>query len=299
MITFPQLTHATRRLYLTNIYNSDTKVSLADNVELNRRLLKGYTTYSSTPEVEGFVTRLKKYMESLRALGLKDHQLLSTASIHTHFSTLFLLPKLLYRFFKLAILTLFTLPGLFLFSPVFILTLWISKRKTAEALAGSSVKIRGFDVMATWKILVAGGLAPLFYAFYTLILIALNKHNHVYGLIPARTPASLVVVLCNTILPSITYAALLFGEQGLDLVKSLYPLLLSLSPRSSSIIEELREERTVLAGMVKEMVNIFGADIFPDCDDIKRWKGRGPRSLYAGVSPEAELEEIWGLDEFV
>jgi glycerol-3-phosphate O-acyltransferase/dihydroxyacetone phosphate acyltransferase len=268
-------------------------------VEINRRLLKGYTTYSSTPEMNHLITRLKKYIESLRALGLKDQQLLSTASIHTHFSTLFLLPKLLYRFFKLAILTFLTLPGLLLFSPVFILTSYISKRKTAEALAESSVKIRGFDVMATWKILIAGGLAPLFYTFYTLILIALNKHNRAYGFIPTGTPTWVVVFLSNTILPSITYAALLFGEQGLDLMKSLYPLVLSLSPRSSSVIEELREERMILAGIVKEMVNRFGADIFPDCDDVKKWKGRGPRSLYADISPFTELEETWGLDEFV
>ena len=282
------------------MHSSGTKISLADNIEINRRLLKGYTTYSSTPEMKSLITRLKKYMESLRALGLKDHQLPSTASIPTHFSTLFLLPKLLYRFLKPAILTFLTLHGLLLFSPVFILTSYRSKRKTAEALAESNVKNQGFDVMATWKILISGGLAPLFCAFYTLVLIALNKRNRAYGLTPAGKPTWVVVVLSNTILPSITYAALLFGEQGLDLVKSLYPLLLSLSPRSSSFIEELRAERMILAGMVKDTVNIFGADISPDCDDIKKWKGRGPRSLYAGTSPlEAELKDIWALDEFI
>jgi glycerol-3-phosphate O-acyltransferase / dihydroxyacetone phosphate acyltransferase len=108
---------------------------------------------------------LKSYRASLRNLQLTDHQLLATTSDHTHFPSVFLLPKLLYRLLKLVILSILTIPGLLLFSPVFLLTSYMSKRKTAEALAESSVKIRGFDVMATWKILISAGLAPLFYTF--------------------------------------------------------------------------------------------------------------------------------------
>lgn len=238
-------------------------------------------------------------MASLKALNLKDHQLLSTTSHHQHFPMLFRLPTLLYRLLKFGVLAILTLPGLLLFTPIFILTAHLSRRKTAEALAASSVKILGHDVMATWKILIAIALAPMFYTFYTIVLVALNKYNHVWGYIPTRTPTSLIISTCILALPMITYAALLFGEQGMDLLKSLYPLVLTLSPTSSHIINRLMEQRRVLAIRVQEMISRFGSEIFPDCDDVRKWRDRGPRKLYADISPETEQEDLLGLDEFV
>ncbi len=210
-----------------------------------------------------------------------------------------LLPTLLYRIFKLVVLFVLTLPGLILFAPVFILTEYMSRRKTAEALAASSVKIRGNDVIATWKILIAAALAPLFYAAYTVILVCLKKCNGVYGILPGNTPTFILVLASFIVLPFITYAALLFGEQGMDILKSLYPLIMSLNPRSSHAVEALRQERSNLVVRVREMVDRFGAEIFPDCDDISKWKGRGPKQLFADISPMAEMDDLWGLDTFV
>lgn len=241
---------------------------------------------------------LKAYRASLRALQLTDYQLLTSSSDHTHFPLFFLLPKLLYRLLKLVILSMLTLPGLLLFSPVFLLTSYMSKRKTAEALAESSVKIRGFDVMATWKILISAGLTPLCYTLYIIAAIALNSHNQVYGFLPPRFPTWAIALSASIFLPSITYAALIFGEQGMDLLKSLYPLVLSLSPRSTYILEELRDDRRRLVVQVRETVNRFGGDLFTDCDEIEKWRLRGPRSLYAEVSPLTDAQELGALDGF-
>lgn len=296
-----QLIHAARRLYLTRtLYNDSTlKISLANATELNRRLSKGYTTYAKTPEMLSFTKQLKSYTASLQALGLKDHQLLSTTSKHNRFPMFFLLPKLLYRVSKLTVLASVTLPGLVLFAPVFILTRRMSHKKTAEALAASSLKIKGHDVMATWKILIALVLAPTFYTFYSILLVVLHRHDLTFNLIPASTSTRTIIALSWVILPLITYISLLFGEQGMDIFKSLYPLLLSLSPRSSRVIEKLREDRRILVLKVREIVDIYGADIFPDCNDVMMWEGRGPRKLYADISPETEMGDLLGLDEFV
>lgn len=239
---------------------------------------------------------LKSYTSSLKALNLKDQQLLS---VYRHHKALFRLPTLLYRLLKLGILAVLTLPGLLLFAPIFILTAQLSRRKTAEALAASSVKIRGHDVMATWKILIALALAPMFYAFYTIALLLLNNYDHVWGYIPPETPKSLIISTCVLVLPIITYAALLFGEQGMDLLKSIYPLVLTLNPSASHIIDELMEQRSLLVTKVCELIDRFGADIYPDCDEVSKWKERGPRSLYANVSPMASQEELWGINQFV
>jgi glycerol-3-phosphate O-acyltransferase/dihydroxyacetone phosphate acyltransferase len=144
----------------------------------------------------------------------------------------------------------------------------VSKRKAAEALAASSVKIHGHDVMATWKILVAAGLAPIFYTFYTLLLVGLNKSSQVLGYVPANTPIWVIIISSFTTLSIITYASLLFGEQGLDLLKSIYPLFLLMSPWSSRMVGALKEERRLLVLLVKEVIDRFGSEIFPDCEDL-------------------------------
>lgn len=168
----------------------------------------------------------------------------------------------------------------------------------AEALAASSVKIQGRDVMATWKILVSAGLAPLFYTFYTIVFLFLHKNNHLYGHLNVQSSTLVIVLSSYSILSLITHASLVFGEQGMDLLKSLYPLVLSVSPWSSHSIETLKEDRSVLVLRVRELVHQFGPELFPDCEDVQKWKGRAPMSLYAKTSPEAGLEDIEGLDDF-
>lgn len=296
-----QLIHAARRHYLTKkaLNEKMPRLSLAHSTELNRRLSKGYTTYSQTPEMISLRDNLQRYIDCLQILGLKDHQLLSMSDRDTHVPALFLLPTLLYRLAKLVFMLILTLPGLVLFAPIFVLTSHMSRRKTAEALAASSVKIRGNDVMATWKILIAAALAPVFYIFYTVVLVCLKNCDRTGGIIPTKTPTIVLVVLSLIILPSITYAALLFGEQGVDILKSLYPLILSMNPRSSHAVAALLEERNNLVVQVRDMVDRFGPQLFPDCDDISKWKERGPKKLFADISPMADMDELWKLDAFV
>ena len=76
------------------------------------------------------------------------------------------------------------------------------------------MKVAARDVLATWKILVALGVTPLLYGFYAflaeiVVLKADAPHN-----VKLWTP--FVVMLA---LPFIAYAALKFGEAGLDVLK--------------------------------------------------------------------------------
>lgn len=84
----------------------------------------------------------------------------------------------------------------------------------SEALAASSVKVAGRDVLATWKILVSAGLAPVLYIFYSVvagIVAARNSHTYKYRLwAPFITMAAL---------PFFGYSALKFGEAGSDVFK--------------------------------------------------------------------------------
>lgn len=72
----------------------------------------------------------------------------------------------------------------------------------------------GRDVLGTWKVLISLGAAPLLYVFYAILAtIVATKAN-----VPLKwrlwTPFAVIFAL-----PFIGYAALKFGEAGMDVLK--------------------------------------------------------------------------------
>jgi glycerol-3-phosphate O-acyltransferase/dihydroxyacetone phosphate acyltransferase len=230
-------------------------------VELNRRLVKGYTHFKDDPRIVKLKNSVTDYNKQLRLLGIRDHQV-----GYAKFSILQVVCTLIYRLFKLTIMAVGTLPGLLLFAPVFVATKVISRKKSQEALAASTVKLQGRDVMATWKLLVALALAPAVYAFYIIIFTSWTYHNRIQGYVPEWVPLWAVVLLGVVLFPSITFAALRIGEIGMDIVKSLRPLILSLNPSSANTFVKLRERREQLSHEVTEVINTLGPELFPDFD---------------------------------
>jgi glycerol-3-phosphate O-acyltransferase/dihydroxyacetone phosphate acyltransferase len=68
--SFPQLIQAARRLYKT----PGQHLTLGQVVELNRRLLEGYTHFKDEPRVQKLRKDVLKYNRLVRDLGLRDHQ---------------------------------------------------------------------------------------------------------------------------------------------------------------------------------------------------------------------------------
>lgn len=247
---------------MRRLYNpKGKKLPLPMIVELNRRLVKGYTTYKDDPRVVSLKKTILAYNKKLFHLNIRDHQV-----SYAKFSIPKVIATLLYRIGKITLLSIGVLPGLVLFAPVFIAGKVISIKKSKEALAASTVKIQGRDVVATWKLLVSMALAPLLYTFYTVLFTYWTYRNRVGGRVPESIPLWLIVVLGYIIFPTITYAALRFGEVGMDIVKSLRPLLLSLNPRAGNTLVQLREERARLVEQVTDVINDLGPELYPDFD---------------------------------
>lgn len=183
---------------------------------------------------------------------------------------------LIYRTAKLAVLGLGALPGFILFLPVFVATKIISIRKAKEALKGSTVKIQGRDVIATWKLLVSLAFAPLCYNFYVVLACWLTARHRFFGLVPDWMPIIGVAILGWIVFPAITFAALRFGETGMDIAKSLRPLILSLNPTSANTLVRLRERRAQLAEDVTNLINDLAPELFPDFES-KRIVGEAAR----------------------
>lgn len=233
-------------------------------VELNRRLVKGYTQHKEEPRIKDLKKSVSEYNKQLWLLGVRDHQV-----EYAKFSIIQVVATLIYRLGKLAVMSIGTLPGLILFAPVFIATKIISIKKSREALAASTVKLQGRDVMATWKLLVAMAFAPTLYATYTALLTWWTYKNRVQGYMSEWIPLWFVVAFGVVFFPSITFAALRIGETGMDIVKSLRPLVLSLNPTSANTLHKLREKRASLSREVTDVINTFGPEMYPDFDSAR------------------------------
>jgi len=251
------LIQAARRLYNP----TGKKLPLPMVVELNRRLVKGYTHYKDDPRIVSLKKSVTDYNKQLRYMNLRDHQV-----EYAKFSIPKVIFLLFYRLAKISVLSIGVLPGLVLFAPVFVASKIISIKKSKEALAASTVKLQGRDVMATWKLLVALAFAPILYNFYTISLTYWTYRNRVQGYMPEWVPLWAVVIFGYIFFPAITFAALRFGEVGMDIVKSLRPLVLSLNPTSSNTIHKLRERRAQLSAEVTDVINTLGPEMFPDFD---------------------------------
>lgn len=254
------LIQAARRLYNP----TGKKLPLPVVVELNRRLALGYEKFKTDQRLIDLREAVKNYNTRLKYLNLRDHQVQ-----YAKMSVPKVIFTLLYRVAKLAVLFLGVLPGLVLFSPVFIATRAISRKKAKQALAASTVKIQGKDVMATWKLLVAMAFAPTLYHVYSVLVTAKTYQDRFFGVVPGWAPLWLVYVLSFIAMIAITFAALRFGEVGMDIFKSLRPLVCCLLPTSDFSIHTLRVQRAELSERVTDLINTLGPEMFPDFEQTK------------------------------
>ncbi|CAL1704821.1 unnamed protein product [Somion occarium] len=242
------LIQAARRLYKA----PGQQLTLGQVVELNKRFLDAYSQFKDEPRVAALREDVVKYNRLLRDLGLRDHQV-PRAQKRT-WKTLGLLS---YRLLLLSVWGVLALPGVVLNAPIFVLASLISRRKAREALAASSVKIAGRDVLATWKILISLGLTPLLYGFYAILATVLVAKAGAPLKWRLWTPFLVIGAL-----PMIAYAALKFGEAGIDVIKSLRPLIIALVPGQQRHLDRAKAMRERLSREVVDVVNEFGPKLY-------------------------------------
>ncbi|KAF8628468.1 hypothetical protein AX15_003980 [Amanita polypyramis BW_CC] len=249
------LIQAVRRLYKT----PGQHLTLGQVVELNRRLLEGYTHFKDEPRVQKLRADVFKYNRLVRDLGLRDHQVPKAQKASWKIFGL-----LSYRLALLMVWTILALPGTILNGPMFILASVISKKKAKEALAASRVKIAGRDVLATWKVLIALGVTPVLYTFYAFLATMVAIRTNVPFKWKAWTPFLVVIAL-----PIMNYAALKFGEAGMDVLKSLRPLVITLVPGQQRSLNKLKTMRKQLADEVAKLINDFGPRLYADFNESR------------------------------
>lgn len=255
---------AARRLFQS--YEApEHKFSLPLVVEINRRLLVGYNKYKEDARIIRLKQMVTDYNNILYSYGLKDHQVevIQSSSVKDILLTVFLLIE---RFARLLMFFTLSLPGSILFTPIFIVCNVYSKKKQREGLKKSVVKIKGLDLLATWKLIVALLLAPILYVTYSITLIYTQ-----WVWVPSIIKNS---VICQffyfySILVLTTYSSLKTGEIGVDLLKSLRPLFVSIFYPNDKICK-LKIMRKELSQELTSICNELGPTVFPDYDKFKK-----------------------------
>ncbi|KAI6160386.1 hypothetical protein EDD17DRAFT_1602827 [Pisolithus thermaeus] len=174
-------------------------------VGLKRHSSKGYTHFKDEPRVQKLKADVLEYNRLLRDLGLRDHQVPQAKK-----ATWKTLSLLLYRSLLLLIWGVLALPGTVLNGPVIVLVSVISRRK-AQGIRSFRRQSRRSRCACDLENL---DMSWLLYTLHAILATA----------VAIRVQAPLGVQLCVPFLvicalPIMNYAALKFGEAGMDVLK--------------------------------------------------------------------------------
>jgi len=130
--------------------------------------------------------------------------------------------------------------------------------------------------------LIALGVTPVLYALYAIIATIIAVRAKAPLKLKISTPLLVLVAL-----PFMNYAALKFGEAGMDVLKwvlfsesvqadhtniklqrSLPPLIVALVPGQQRSLDKLKAMRVDLSNQVASLINDFGPKIYDDFNEV-------------------------------
>lgn len=257
---------AARRLYKP--VRNNKNLSLSAVCQINRNLLLGYSKFKDDPRIVNLKSSVQTYNRQLFSLGLKDHHVMELKTGPLNILRTFM--TLVRRLLQIVVYFALSFPGYILFTPIFFTASYYSKKKQIAGLKKSVVKIKGIDLIATWKLIVALGMAPIMYITYSLTLVYLHKHNYniISWLWVPSNYSCIQYCYFYALLVLTTYSSLKTGEVGMDLLKSLSPLVFTLLNPGEQI-KELQKVRTELSTNITQVCNELGPEVLPNFEKYK------------------------------
>jgi glycerol-3-phosphate O-acyltransferase/dihydroxyacetone phosphate acyltransferase len=218
---------------------------------LVRGFAEGYEEFCQKPEVKSCEILVTQYTEKLKAYGLPDYVVAKRLQISEPITVASLLA---YRCLLLFCWFVICVPSGLLALPNFVVVRLVARKQAAEAVKKSSVKKKGRDVMATWKVLVAMVFWPLLHLVYTSLVYVL------YGEVRA--------VVFFFFMPFVSYLGLKAQENFMRLFRSIKPLALMLN--NPKLAEELVELRETCREKVVHVVDEVGWGVPMDFKEVEK-----------------------------
>ncbi|KAL6066355.1 Glycerol-3-phosphate/dihydroxyacetone phosphate acyltransferase [Balamuthia mandrillaris] len=237
-------------LYARRLYQPrNVKLQATEYMELNRRFAEGYIKFRDDPRVAKGIDEIINYHQELKMSGLKDYHIANVEAedgpdmrkkIISDTAFFHMLSR---KVPTLLVMFVLALPGMLLNLPIGIVVKRIAQKKADEALKASSVKVKGYDVVASYKVLTSMALVPVIYLVYSLI--AAIYFGNIY-LLP----------LFYFLLPFFSYFTIIIAQKG---VLSWSSLLVVLKVKNSADrLLELKEQRHKLQEQVRQLVEEHG-----------------------------------------
>mmetsp|Transcript_19910 Transcript_19910/g.46706 ORF Transcript_19910/g.46706 Transcript_19910/m.46706 type:complete len:715 (-) Transcript_19910:699-2843(-) len=246
-----QLVQTARRLYQRN-----SLVNGKEKQDLLRRFAVGYKVLVSlggdNPPQDWIDIQegTAAYRKELRELGLQDYQVIGLDRDKENDDRKPGINKgirIVYRIMHLLVLmALSAIPNIFLNLPVRLMADVWAERRRKKALARSKVKLHGYDVMLTEKILFCIVCVPLLWFLYGLIMIFFTNFD-------GRT-----ITLCFMCFPVFSYASIISSEAGMVDGKELKPYLLRLLPSTRRRLRALPQKRRELQRDLRAFIKMVG-----------------------------------------
>ena len=121
--------------------------------------------------INDLIEELTEYRHALKTLNIEDYQV-KTMRINFFYLVINFFISLLRMCFAM----IFALPGVIMLGPLGLLIAYQAERERKLALAGSDVKVKGTDVMASYKVLSCLIMYPVYLTFFTWFFYYICKY---------------------------------------------------------------------------------------------------------------------------
>jgi len=196
---------------------------------------------------------LVKYQKELEDLGIRDYQV--TGLKHERYDmqgdTVLRTMRIPFRILVLLfVMGLALVPGLLLNYPVGLIARLHAERRRRSALAESTVKIRGQDVILSEKVTICIVLVPILWCVYAVLLYVFSDMDG---------PALALSILS---MPLFSYMGIMMTQAGMIQLKDLRPYIVRIFPSSRRRLSTLpafrKELQQKLRLFIKEVSPIMG-----------------------------------------
>jgi glycerol-3-phosphate O-acyltransferase/dihydroxyacetone phosphate acyltransferase len=230
-----------RRLYMPDLVNRT--LSIESKIALTRGFAQGYEKVKEEREVKDLMFKISEYNNALQAYQINDHKVVSMGLLRNQeLSKAYVMLLLMQRLGLILFYLLAAAPGLVLASPMACLAKIVSQQQAKKAVKNSSVKIKGNDVLGTWKVLLGMVFIPVLHLSYTFIAHSL------WG--------DAIAITYFFFMPFLSGSSILATEQCFFLAKSTRTLFTYLLGKRTG--QELWETRQELQAEVQKLVNELG-----------------------------------------
>ena len=255
-----QIIHAARRLY-----REDGITQTAEQrQDMGRRFAEGYKrmllSVNGEPPQEwlDLQNRLLAYQKELRELGIRDYQVVgldyeeaelgdkTRGDGETVLHRMNIVGHITHLLF---IGTLAVLPAMLLNVPVGLASRIYSNRRRKAALAASKVKVKGYDVMLSERVLCSIVLVPTLWFTYAVLLFFFTNLDG---------PA---LAVCVTSFPLFSYWSVVAAESGMVDVKDLRPYVMRLVPSARRRLAALPAKRKALRKDLRKIIRQIGPSL--------------------------------------